>query len=317
MSLRLRSELPGDEEAIDLVNFLAFDAFDRAERGIGGGLQEAHLVRRLRARSGFDPAYSITAWDGDEIVGHALFTPCRLRLMGQTVRALEVGPVAVVPERQRQGVGGALLRHGHDLGRRDGYQLCFLLGHPSYYPRHGYVPAFGFAKVTLSPESLPQPQRGFRWRTVTTADLPWLHERALAEWGEVDFAEIPGDHLDHWSTPGANSLLWLTEDGRRAAYTVSVPRGAEQRWYWLLADDAEMARDVIATMRPASLEHHPSGWLAREVLRPEWARCEATGHEAAMACELEPGILQPYLEAVAAGRRPIGACNFGLPFLLC
>ena len=94
MSLHLRPELPGDEEAIDSANFLAFDS---AERGIGGGLLEAHLVRRLRVLPGFDPAYSITAWDDGDIVGHALFTPCHVRLMGRTVRALELGPLAVVP----------------------------------------------------------------------------------------------------------------------------------------------------------------------------------------------------------------------------
>ena len=57
--------------------------------------------------------FSVTAWYGDEMVGHALFSPVRLRLMGETVRVL-----AVLPNFQRQGIGGQLLGYGHDLGRR-------------------------------------------------------------------------------------------------------------------------------------------------------------------------------------------------------
>lgn len=329
MSLHLRPELPGDEEAIDRVNFLAFDGFGmtdgpRTPDRVGRGLLEAHLVRRLRAMPTFDPAYSITALSDEgsasgreEMVGHALFTPSHLRLMGRTVRAIELGPLAVTPEWQRKGIGGELIRYGHELARRDGYQLAYLLGHPTYYPRHGYVQAFGFAQVTLNLEALPQSTRTFTWRPVQSADLPWLHERAMAEWGDVDFGEIYGDHLDHWAMPGVNSLVWLTEGGRRAAYTVAIGNGEQRQWHYLLADDAEVARDVIATIRPATLQHHPSGWLARNVIPAGWGTFAVTPSDAAMACELEPGVLQPYLEAVAAGRRTLGACNYALPFLLC
>ena len=48
---------------------------------------------------------------GDEMVGHALFSPVRLRLMGETVRAL-------LPNFQLQGIGGQLLGYLHYLGRR-------------------------------------------------------------------------------------------------------------------------------------------------------------------------------------------------------
>ena len=61
----------------------------------------------------YDRWFSVMAWYGDEMVGHALFSPVRLRLMGETVRAL-----AVLPNFQRQGIGGQLLGYGHDLGRR-------------------------------------------------------------------------------------------------------------------------------------------------------------------------------------------------------
>jgi predicted N-acetyltransferase YhbS len=47
----------------------------------------------------------------------------------------------VVPPAQKRGVGGALTRAGLAMLQAQGVELCFVLGHPSYYPRHGFVPA--------------------------------------------------------------------------------------------------------------------------------------------------------------------------------
>ena len=92
MGIELRCEQPGDEEAVDIVNCRAFHSMDGA-----------NIVRLLRQyHPAFDRRYSVTAWDGARMVGHSLFTPADLRLMGRTVRALAVGPVAVVPQYQRQ-----------------------------------------------------------------------------------------------------------------------------------------------------------------------------------------------------------------------
>lgn len=55
-----------------------------------------------------DRRFSVTAWYGDEMVGHALFSPVRLPLMGETVRAL-----AVLPNFQRpRGSAGNCLATG-------------------------------------------------------------------------------------------------------------------------------------------------------------------------------------------------------------
>lgn len=85
----------------------------------------------------------------------------------------------------------------------------------------------------------------------------------------------------------------------------------------LLAEDPALAREVIATIRPATIEHHPSGWLARNVLDPTWATCEVELSQAAMACELQEGVLQPYLQALESGKRLPGFTRFPLPFLAC
>jgi predicted N-acetyltransferase YhbS len=312
MDWLIRSEQPGDEEALDLVNFRAFMGYHSQ-----GGVPcpgEPDLVRYLRAYyPGHDRRYSITAWEGERCVGHALFTPARIRLMGGTIRALAVGPLAVDPDYQRRGVGGELLRCGHEIGRRDGFEVAFLCGIPEYYPRHGYVPCHGFAEATITADRLPTPGGGLCARPVNSADLPWLVERAEAEWADVDFGWLWGETLTEWTAPGALALMWWTEDGRRAAYTLAAPRG---KWRHLLADDPDLAREVLFTVRPATLDHHPFGWLARNVLDPAWSAAGVEPSDAAMACELQEGVLAPLLNALGAGARPPGCCNWPLPFIL-
>ena len=306
MSITINSEQIGDEEAIDAVNCSAFESMD-----------EAHIVRLARAHDPlFDRRFSVVARDGEEIVGHALFSPARIRLMGRTVAALAVGPVAVATPHQREGIGGRLLGHGHELGRREGFAFAFLYGHPSYYPRHGYRPCFGGAQVTLDPEKLPAPSRKFERRPVRPADIPWLVERQTAEWADVDFGWLWGSALGEWSFPGINAQMWWTVEGRRAAYTVARP-GQRQTCELLFADDPGLAREVIATIRPKTMAHHPSGWLVREVLPAEWGEARAKASDAAMAIELEEGVLGPYRQALKAGDRPPGAAQFPLTFLAC
>lgn len=311
MGVHLRRERPGDEEVIDLVNYRAFEAMNTKD-GVAAA-SEADLVRYLRAyHPGFDRRYSVVAWDADEAVGHALYTPANIRLMGETVRALAVGPVAVIPERQRTGIGGELLRFGHEMGRRDGFALTFLCGHPSYYPRHGYRPCHGFAQITLDLEKLPQPTQQFRRLPVQSADVPWLVERCEVEWADVDFGWLWGDARSEWTMPGLIALVWWTEDDRRAAYTLA---DGKRQWQMVLGDDPRLVREVIATIRPASLKQHADGWLARNVIQPEWGRVEVNRSDAAMACELQNGALQPLIYALEGGERLTGACNWPLPFV--
>ena len=88
--IQIRGELPGDEEAINVVNRRAFRHAD-----------EGQIIDDMRAvYPRYDRRFSVAAWHGEEMVGHALFSPVRLRLMGGMVRAL-----AVVPDFQRRGAG--------------------------------------------------------------------------------------------------------------------------------------------------------------------------------------------------------------------
>jgi putative acetyltransferase len=132
--MAVRAEAPGDENAIRRLNELAFD-----------GPVEADLIDALRGSEAWLPEFSLVADDGAGIVGHVLFSVVRL---DSGPELLSLGPMAVLPERQRGGVGGALIRRGLELAQSSAYPLVVVLGHPAYYPRFGFQPARGYGIET-------------------------------------------------------------------------------------------------------------------------------------------------------------------------
>lgn len=119
-----------DIEAMTLVNQLAF-ADDEV----------VQMVRELLADPTAAPAFSLLAWEGDRPIGHVLFTAAHVQGADRDVTAAILAPLAVVPERQRQGVGGRLIGEGVEQLAQSGVELVFVLGHPAYYPKHGFEPA--------------------------------------------------------------------------------------------------------------------------------------------------------------------------------
>src|SRR5207249_7860944 len=77
---------------------------------------------------------------GNEVAGYILFS--KVKISGhENHRALAIGPVAVKPGFQGQGIGSRLIRTGLRKAAELGYDSALLLGHPEYYPRFGFKPA--------------------------------------------------------------------------------------------------------------------------------------------------------------------------------
>lgn len=128
----IRPEQPGDQAAIYEVNALAFEK-----------PAEAQLVDKLREAEAI--TLSLVAINEGQIVGHALFSPITIEDdEGQTAAGVALGPIAVHPAWQKQGIGGQLIRAGIQQLREAGYKALIVLGHPDYYPRFGFVPASRF-----------------------------------------------------------------------------------------------------------------------------------------------------------------------------
>jgi putative acetyltransferase len=114
----IREERDGERAAVRAVELAAF-----------GREVEADIVDALRDDTAW--ALSLVAEVDGEIVGHLL-------LHRGSRGVMTLGPIAVAPERQGTGIGSALMREG--LARIDGPVV--LLGHPAFYTRFGFRPAF-------------------------------------------------------------------------------------------------------------------------------------------------------------------------------
>jgi putative acetyltransferase len=126
--LTVRPEIPEDTDSIRNVNEWAF-----------GQAEEAEIVDKLRNRAAL--TVSLVADKENVIVGHIAFSPAMVESESPSFEVVVLAPMAVLPAYQRQGIGGQLVRAGLEECRRLGYEVVVVLGHPTYYPRFGFVPA--------------------------------------------------------------------------------------------------------------------------------------------------------------------------------
>lgn len=105
------------------------------------GPEIADLVNGLLSDPSAMPLLSLIAVNDDQAIGHILFTKAHINPYKDSTSAVILAPLAVIPGAQSQGVGGQLIKEGLRLLSKSGVDLVFVLGHPEYYPRHGFKPA--------------------------------------------------------------------------------------------------------------------------------------------------------------------------------
>jgi len=86
----------------------------------------------------YNARVSLVAEEGGRVVGHVLFSDLAIVTKGGTIEALSLAPLAVVPERQRRGIGSMLVRGGLRVCEESGHRIVVVLGHPEFYPRFGF-----------------------------------------------------------------------------------------------------------------------------------------------------------------------------------
>jgi putative acetyltransferase len=123
--IEIREERSGDIAAVREVNRRAFEHE-----------QESNIVDALRTNRA--TLFSLVATVSDRVVGHIMYSPVTI---GDTLNGAAVGPMAVLPEHQRQGIGTGLIETGNRKIKDAGYPLIIVVGHADYYPRFGFRPA--------------------------------------------------------------------------------------------------------------------------------------------------------------------------------
>ncbi len=133
MSFQIRPERAHDAPLIDPLLDRTFGP-DRAAR----------TVYRLREGGAPVPGLGFVAVDEGEVMLASLrFWPIRIA----RAAAILLGPLAVEPALQGQGIGRALVAHGLAEARSGGHEICVVVGEPDYYRPYGFVnaPACGIA----------------------------------------------------------------------------------------------------------------------------------------------------------------------------
>jgi len=132
-SILIRDEIPADLEHVRRIIDAAFESSS-----------ESVLVANLRIQAA--PIISLVAEDAGQvvgtIVGHIMFSPVTIDNDDSMIFGL--APMAVAPNRQRTGVGSALIREGLTRCRNLGAAGVVVQRHPAYYPRFGFANASNF-----------------------------------------------------------------------------------------------------------------------------------------------------------------------------
>ncbi len=311
----IRPESPGEYTAVAEIHALAFDEQLDAS--------EVVLVDVHRRHPGFDPELSLVAEWGGRPVGHILLIPRLLRVKGVTLRGTILSPLGVLPELQRRGIGGALVREAHDRARRRGYQLVVLTGHPGYYPHFGYRTAmFSWSGIAIRRGHIPREHPVIDERRVTPGDIPHLMDMWHLWFDDVDLAVVPGGSVLDWISPSrqvTSCAAWIED--RLVGYV----RYDSERIRGFLAEGPEaavcllshLARRVSGGGDHLEVPVHPESRACTGLAIPFESRLETP--DAAMICILDrrERALVQYCAELEEGSRSPGLVVWPVEYDVC
>lgn len=141
-SLIIREENPADITEIRELTAAAFENIEISNH------TEHFVIDALRAAGAL--TISLVAVFNEQIVGHNAFSP--IEISDGTTDWYAMGPLSVLPQYQRLGIGGMLIREGLTRLKAINASGCYLVGHPQYYRRFGFENIDGLYCEGVSPE---------------------------------------------------------------------------------------------------------------------------------------------------------------------
>ena len=138
----IRGERDADADAIAEVTAAAFETLEISNH------TEQFIIEALRAAGALK--LSLVAELDGRVIGHIAFSP--VAISDGTANWYGLGPISVLPELQRQGVGKALILEGLARLKDMGAGGCCLVGHPEYYVKFGFKNLPGLVLEGVPPE---------------------------------------------------------------------------------------------------------------------------------------------------------------------
>ena len=138
----IRNETDADVSAITEVTIAAFKTLEISNN------TEQFIIEALRAAKAL--TVSLVAEMDGRIIGHIAFSP--VSISDGTRNWYGLGPVSVLPEHQRKGIGTSLIQEGLSRLKNLNAQGCCLVGNPDYYKRFGFKNMPGFVHEGVPPE---------------------------------------------------------------------------------------------------------------------------------------------------------------------
>jgi putative acetyltransferase len=139
--LIIRNELQSDIKAIFDITKAAFENHPYSNN------TEQFIINALRAANAL--TVSLVAEIDGKLVGHIAFSP--VTFSDGTENWYGLGPISVLPDYQKQGIGTSLGNKGLDMLKESDAKGCVLVGDPNYYQRFGFKSPDG-----LKHEGVPQ-----------------------------------------------------------------------------------------------------------------------------------------------------------------
>ncbi len=128
MNIVIRNENESDIQAISDITRAAFENHPYSHQ------TEEFIVKALRDANAL--TISLVAVAGNRVVGHIAFSP--VIISDGSPGWYGLGPISVLPELQKQGIGKSLIREGLSSLKSLGAKGCILVGDPGYYERFGF-----------------------------------------------------------------------------------------------------------------------------------------------------------------------------------
>jgi putative acetyltransferase len=141
-NILIRDEAKNDASVITEVTAAAFESLEISSH------TEQFIIEALRSAGAL--TVSLVAEVDGRVVGHIAFSP--IAISDGTADWYGLGPISVLPEYQRMGIGKALIQEGLTRLKILGARGCCLVGHPQYYTKFGFENTAGLVLEGVPPE---------------------------------------------------------------------------------------------------------------------------------------------------------------------